>query len=210
MPRLRSFSHREALIEEGLSLFQSTVGSLGERDGVMLSGGQTPLELYRRVADAGASSRGVFFLSDERVVATDDPLSNYGAIRPFFPSLLRVRTELPIEEATRCFDADLRELGSIPLGFLGMGADGHTASLFTIGDAARKTNELAIAVHRETPPERISVTRSLLLRVDRIVLLVPGEAKREVVRTLLDQPGVIPAGVALANHPRVEVWTDVV
>lgn len=209
MPRLRHFVDHEALIQEGISLFRSVFGSLGERDGLMLSGGQTPLALYRRVAEAGLSCRGVVFLSDERVVATDDPQSNYGAIQPFFPSLLRVRTELPIGEAARCFDKDLAGLRSIPLGFLGMGTDGHTASLFTIGDAARETGELAIAVRREVPPDRISVTRLLLQRVDRIVLLVPGESKREVVRTFLDQPGALPAGVALANHPQVEVWTDV-
>ena len=182
----------------------------------MLAGGKTPLEIYRRAAAGDLTTAGKLFLSDERYVPAADPQSNFGGIAPFFnvgqagsPShFIKVNTSLPIEVAAQAFHDDLSRLKNIPLGLLGLGADGHTASLFNLKDAALRDERLAIPVIKTEKPDRISVTPALLRRIEKIIILAIGAEKKAVIQTLLEKPETIPAGVALAGHPNVEVWTD--
>ena len=222
--KLRTFQTTEELIFQSLETLRQVLPKLEECDGVMLAGGRTPLEIYRRVAAEKISTRGGLFLSDERYVPVTDPQSNYGTIAPFFPGLGRIKTELPIEEAARAFNDDLKQLKNIPLGLLGLGADGHTASLFNLKDAALRDDRLAIPVgqSRVSVPlaqnerdarstftgQRISVTPALLRRIEKIIILATGAEKKEIIQTLLKKPETIPAGIALAGHPDVEIWTD--
>lgn len=226
--RLHYFSDVNSLASNGLELLRETFPKLESDDGVMLAGGRTPLEIYRRAAAENLSTPGVLFLSDERYVPVTDLQSNYGSIAPIFNagqagSFLKVETGLPIEEAAQAFDNDLRQLKRIPFGLLGLGADGHTASLFNLEDAALRDRRLAIAVQcrasvslaqnerdaRSTfTTQRISVTPTLLHKIEKIILLLTGVEKRGIIQTLLETPGTLPAGVALAGHPCVEIWTD--
>src|SRR3974377_2359607 len=109
---------------------------------IMLSGGHTPLTAYRTLgARLPAHDERLHILfSDERYVPSDSEASNYRQARPLLDalalrpqSLLRVRTELPLGEAAadyeRSLEALLRSGVPISLGLLGLGADGHTASL---------------------------------------------------------------------------------
>ncbi len=198
----------------------------------MLAGGRTPLEIYRRAAEEGLSTEATLFLSDERYVPSTDPQSNYGAIAQFFNNVgqasclsihakgqttedrlealsyfMRIQTELPIEESAQAFHNELSKIERIPLGLLGLGTDGHTASLFNLEDAALRDERLAIPVIKAEKPDRISVTPTLLNRIERIIILATGAEKKEIIQTLLSDPESIPAGVALADHPNVELWT---
>jgi 6-phosphogluconolactonase/glucosamine-6-phosphate isomerase/deaminase len=56
--------------------------------------------------------------------------------------------------------------------------------------------------------EGVSVTPALLKKVERLILLVTGESKRSIIHTLLTAPKTIAAGIALSNHPNIELWTD--
>jgi 6-phosphogluconolactonase len=206
--RLRLFENTGALISGMLDCFRETFPTLGETDGIMLAGGRTPLEIYRRTAAEGLSTAGKLFLSDERAVPVADPQSNYGTIAPFFPALEMIRTDQPLETAAQIFDDALRTLERIPLGLLGLGADGHTASLFTLEDAALRDERLAIPVIKAQKPDRISVTPTLLRRIERIVIVATGAEKREIIQTLLATPSTTPAGTALAGHPHIELWSD--
>lgn len=188
---------------------------------IMLSGGSTPLPAYALLgAEPPKIASGLhLFFSDERHVPTSSGQSNLGAIRPMIRGLalpeervLRVWTELPLEAATMDYDARLAGFlnrgGSIPLGLLGLGADGHTASLFTLDDIERARRGLAVAVPRPQPPDRVSVTPNLLEKIERVVFALCGEDKMDILETLLKSPRSIPAGRAVENCARVEVWAS--
>ena len=211
--RLHLFSTPDELLFQGLEFFRETLPTLGHSSGMMLAGGRTPLEIYRRADAEGLSTEATLFLSDERFVPATDPQSNYGSIAPFFnagqaSSVMRVKTDLPIEEAAQAFHNELSRIERIPLGLLGLGADGHTASLFNRKDALLRDERLAIPVIKTSKPDRISVTPTLLNRIERIIILATGAEKKEIVQTLLNHPKTIPAGLALMDHPNVELWTD--
>jgi len=185
----------------------------------MLAGGQTPLEAYRLVAERRPQAgKGLHVLfSDERHVPADSMESNYGKARPLLAALglpedrvLRVHAELGLAEAAQRWDDDLTGFfqrgGTIPFGVLGLGADGHTASLFSREDVERGMGCYAIPVTPPTGPARISVTPRLLKKVGHLVFVVTGSGKTEVVERLLHQPDSLTAGLAVAGAPSVDLY----
>ncbi len=183
----------------------------------MLSGGSTPYAIYNQLAASPCPVHPDrrLFLSDERMVPNHSPDNNAGNLAPMLGVLgcedrfIRVDTGLPAAEAAARFGRDLQPLKKVDLGLLGMGADGHTAGLFTREQANRKSGALALHADRPDGMEGVSTTPALFQRVERIVLLVAGESKREIIHTLLSEPESIPAGIALSGHPDVELWTNI-
>ena len=189
---------------------------------LMLSGGSTPLPAYRALAArpglTPAAGLRVLF-SDDRYVPADSPASNYHQAQPLLAALalpsasvLRVRTELPLEDAARDYEdrlaALLRSGTRIGLGLLGLGADGHTASLFGAADLERARGRLALAVHRPDGMSAVSVTPELLARLTEPVFVVAGADKQEAVRKLLARDPGLTAWRAVAGCSRVELWLD--
>lgn len=187
---------------------------------VMLAGGTTPLAAYRIVATRkpaihpGAEA----FFSDDRHVPPDDPRSNGGLITPILRDggladvrVLRVHGEEPLAQATARYDAELRALFTrlpCPFGILGLGADGHTASLFTPDDLTRAADAFSVSVTRPDGMNGVSMTPSSLARVARIVVVVQGAAKREIASAFLTRTLTTTAGLALQGHRGVELWSD--
>ena len=214
MIKMRTFKTRDLLVSKASELLRNTLPTSGN---LMLSGGSTPYTIYNRIAAAPCPVHPDrrLFLSDERMVPADSPWNNAGNLNLMLHALgcedrfVRVETSLPIEEAAIRFSRDLEPLDDIDLGFLGMGTDGHTAGLFTSDQANRKTGTLALHADRPDGMQGVSVTPAVFQRVEKIILLVTGESKRKVIGTLLNHPETIPAGIALSDHPDVELWTDI-
>lgn len=217
----RRFASRRAL-ESALEERLARAIAAPTATAVMLSGGSTPLPAYRalgaRPGLAPAAGLRVLF-SDDRYVPADSPASNYHQAQPLLAALalpsgavLRVRTELPLEEAARDYEGQLAALLQsgvrIGLGLLGLGADGHTASLFSAADIARGSGRLAVAVQRPDGMSAVSVTPELLARLAEPVFVVAGADKQEAVRRLLAQDPALTAWRAVAGCGRVEVWMD--
>ncbi|MGC1458790.1 MAG: 6-phosphogluconolactonase [Steroidobacteraceae bacterium] len=219
---LRRFADRMQLqlaIEERLQ--QVLTDAAGAPPAVMLSGGSTPIPAYLNLATRAltpAPKLTVLF-SDERYVPSDSDQSNYHQSRPLFGALglsaeqvLRIRTELPLPEATADSQRRLEQLlaggGRITLGLLGMGADGHTCSLFSAADLQRARGQLAISVHRPDGRDAVSVTPSVLERVEQLVFLVAGADKRTAVDALLQHRPELTAWQAVRGCRAVEVWAD--
>jgi 6-phosphogluconolactonase len=194
-----------------------------ERRGVFhlaLSGGSTPKALYRRLASAPYADqldwrRVHLWWSDERAVPSDHPDSNYKlaydaliaqvAILP--EHVHRVQTELGPAGAAERYEAEIRSAiavaadSSAPpfdLILLGMGDDGHTASLFPHTPALAEHERLVVSqvVPHAYVPERITFTALLINAADVVFFLVSGAGKSETLRrVLLDEyrPEVLPA-----------------
>lgn len=214
MIKARFFDTTEELITETGGLLQQTLATPGN---LMLSGGSTPYVVYTRLAASPCPvhSDRRLFLSDERMEPFDSDKNNAHNLIPMLRALecedrfIRIDTTLPIHQAAARFAADLQPLKSCDLGFLGMGSDGHTAGFFTPEQANLKSGPLTLSTDRPDGMRGISVTPAFLKRVKRIILLVSGQSKREIINTLLTEPATIAAGIALADHPCVELWTDI-
>jgi len=185
---------------------------------VMLTGGRTPLGVYRILEESRESVDAFLHLliSDERHVPLESPRSNYGNMRAMVRALgidesrvMRVHTELPLDDAADRYNEALSTYvdkgGRITLGFLGLGADGHVASLFAKEDLARQADRYALAVPRKNGPDRGSVTRKLLLKVESLVFLVAGQEKLDVLETTLKDPGSTVAGQAVRGISQTEL-----
>jgi 6-phosphogluconolactonase len=221
-PLLQRFSSRTALDAALADQLEPVLGSDSEGGvAVMLSGGTTPLPAYRLVAARGVrpSRNLVLLYSDDRYVPSSSDASNYHQTAPLLDALalpsqrvLRVATELSLAEAAADYERRLGQLFEaqvgFPLGLLGLGADGHTASLFSAEDLERARGKLALAVHRPDGRDAVSVTPAVLERIERVVFVVAGQDKRSALTQLLARSPDCVAWRAVMSCPRVEVWTD--
>lgn len=220
--RVRVFETRQAL-NEALTdrLAREIERSQRAPLALMLAGGHTPLQAYQALAARHVRAPGALdvFFSDERYVPVTSDASNFRAIRPLLDSLqlptervLRVRTELPLERAVEDYEQKLRDLLSssthIALGLLGLGADGHTASLFTEGDLQRAAGKLAVSVQRPDGRSAVSVTPRVLARIAEVLFVVAGSEKYAALKALVGRQPESIAARAVADCPSVEVWAD--
>jgi 6-phosphogluconolactonase len=185
---------------------------------IMLAGGTTPLPAYRALARGPLPHDRLHILfSDERYVPSDSDASNYHQSRPLLDALAlpatavaRVRTELPLDEAAADYERQLTALLNsgvrIGPGLLGLGADGHTASLFAAVDLERARGHLAIAVHRPDGMSAVSVTPEFLSRVEELLFVVAGSGKGEALRALIAQDQNLIAWRAVQGCSQVELW----
>jgi len=220
--RIRPFESRMALNEALTERLAWEIENSGKGAvALMLSGGNTPLHAYQSLGTRRLSPSGTLELlfSDERYVpATSEP-SNFRAARPLLEALalpgervLRVRTELPLDRAVEDYERRLRALVKagtpIRLGILGLGADGHTASLFSEGDLKRSNGKFAVSVQRPDGRSAVSVTPQLLEHVAEIVFVVAGSDKRAALKAMMERKPESIAARAIANCPSVEIWAD--
>jgi 6-phosphogluconolactonase len=214
MRRFVSNAEFDAALAERLE--RAISGRGAANTAVMLSGGRTPLPTYREVAVRKPSpARGLHLLfSDDRYVPATSESSNYFQARMLVEALavpvVRVRTELLLEEAAADYEKQLAALLSsgvkITLGLLGLGADGHTASLFNPANLEQARGKLAIAVQRPDGLQGVSVTPELLSKVAEPLFLVTGADKHAIVQDFLKSDSRLPARLAVAGNPKAEIW----
>ncbi len=210
-PDLRIFSSDEWSAEAAALLAADIEEVVAERGRcrLALAGGSTPVPVYQHLAAPPLSTRlpwaevEVFF-GDERAVPPDDPSSNYAMAREALLDPLaieadnvhRIRGELPPAEAARAY---AQELGDAPLDIvlLGMGGDGHTASLFP-GTPELDSGERVRVTRSPVPPtERVSLGLPVLKGARKVYFLVSGAGKAarlaEVKAQIDDGAPVLPA-----------------
>jgi 6-phosphogluconolactonase len=194
-----------AAAEEFIRVGRTAIGAQG-RFAVALSGGSTPRGLHSQLAKdyAGFSwNRTFVFIGDERYVPPDHPDSNYRmaneslltqvAILP--ENVHRVHTELPDPKRTAAeYEADTRNFFQLRAGefprfdliILGLGPDGHTASLFPGTEGLKEQQKLVIANWVEKLNTfRISFTYPVLNRAAEVMFLVSGADKADAVSHVL-------------------------
>jgi 6-phosphogluconolactonase len=199
----------KAAAELFVSLSASAIHARG-RFRVALSGGTTPHRVYELLATDDISHRIDWnnvdlFWGDERYVPADDRESNYRMTAETLlrhisipvDNIHRVRTEIsPPTAAASAYESEIRRsfqyTSSIPqfdLIFLGLGTNGHTASLFPHSAASGEQSRLVVAdLVKEVNMWRITMTAPLLNRGRTVVFLVEGESKAKVLQEVLLGP----------------------
>ncbi len=176
---------------------------------VALSGGSTPKALYELLADQFRDRipwpNIHFYWSDERHVPPNHAESNYRLANeamlsrvPVTPSNVhRIISENPAADAARDYEDTIKEISENPrldLILLGLGTDGHTASIFPGSEVLNETERLVAAPWVEKlNTYRITMTLPLLNNGASVVFLVSGAEKAQIVKEVLEGPQKYPA-----------------
>lgn len=183
-----------------------------------LLGGQTPLPIYEKLAKAKIDWKRVTIIpTDERIVAMTDPLSNAAALaRVFLPKGARV---VPVisekapdyRSAGMAADARLQDFPWPPdLVWLGVGTDGHTASIFAGPDlddalgapkARRAVGVMPDPLPPEAPVARVTLTKAAILSARTVMLVLTGKEKKKLLERALKEgaSSSLPIGRVLAD-----------
>lgn len=207
-PNVNIYENARELAGAATDLFadeaRKAVGETG-RFSVALAGGSTPKATYEMLAREypEGNSKGLdwskthFFFGDERTVPPDDEDSNYRVAREALldrvrpGSVHRMRGELDPARAAALYEEELREFfGGAPrfdLVLLGIGDDGHTASLFPSTSALDVQDRLVV----ENPVEklgtvRITLTVPAINAAQKVVFLVAGKGKAQALKEILE------------------------
>lgn len=194
---------------------------------ISLSGGSTPKLLFKTLAELPFNTEIQwqnlhFWWGDDRMVLPTDPESNYGEVQKLLfdhiqipaENIHRIRGEENVELELARFSAELT--ACVPnLAFdwiiLGMGTDGHTASLFPHQTDFNDPAVAVIAKHPETGQIRISKTATLIEKAKRITYLVTGSSKAEIVKEIQITPAEdlpYPAAKIKAKNGVTEWYLD--
>ncbi|MFA9500610.1 6-phosphogluconolactonase [Mannheimia sp. E30BD] len=194
---------------------------------ISLSGGSTPKLLFKTLAQSPFNTEIQwqnlhFWWGDDRMVHPTDPESNYGEVQKLLfdhieipaENIHRIRGEENVEQELARFSQELT--ACVPdLAFdwiiLGMGTDGHTASLFPHQTDFDDQNVAVIAKHPETGQIRISKTASLIEKAKRITYLVTGSSKAEILKEIQTTPveeSPYPAAKIKAKNGVTEWYLD--
>jgi 6-phosphogluconolactonase len=196
---------------------------------IALAGGATPRETYMRLvlpphADAMPWSQTYAFFGDERCVPPDHPESNYRTAQetllgkvPLPPSqVFPISGSADDPEAAAAeygrriaevFGTRRGELPRFDLVLLGMGLDGHAASLFPGSPVLKEVFRTVAAVHAAAAaiPQRLTLTLPVLDAAARVVFLVSGAEKAKAVKAVLKDGARLPAAMVQPTDGRL-VW----
>jgi len=178
---------------------------------IMLSGGTTPLKLYEQLAQENLDwTRVHFFWGDERCVPVDDAGNSFGQAKKVWfnkisaTNIHRIKSELEPARAATDYAATLKVFAEPPLDWprfdlvlLGLGEDGHTASLFPGPLIDVDSPTLAVTTNYQgRPANRVTLTPMVFNQAREIWFLVTGNSKAETLHKVLKgeyKPAVFPA-----------------
>ncbi|VUX54856.1 6-phosphogluconolactonase [uncultured Woeseiaceae bacterium] len=171
---------------------------------LMLTGGKSAEKLYTAWEESSAfcTATGIqFYFGDERCVAPDHPESNYGmSMRKLFPkgvpegcSVFRMEADDPDREASALrYNNELQERIDVLL--IGVGEDGHIASLFPGSPELKETDRRVVPVSGPKPPfNRLTITAPVIAEARTVFVLAPGEVKTQILMRALQEPGAVDA-----------------
>jgi 6-phosphogluconolactonase len=193
-----------------------------------LSGGSTPYPVYQLLGTKFRShmdwKRIHIWWGDERCVPIDDSENNYANTKQVLldyidipeANIHRIKSEDEPHQAAAAYEQEVRTFfgadGELfDLNILGLGEDGHTASLFPNTDALGETEKWFIAHHVTAKGNlwRITQTFPVILKSSNIMFLTTGESKADALKEVLegvDNPTLYPSQtIARSNHPHI-VW----
>jgi 6-phosphogluconolactonase len=186
---------------------------------IALTGGSTPGRAYERAAELEPDwSRAGVWWGDERCVPPEDDESNFGLAKRTLldrlaeqPRVHRIRGEDDAAEAAAAYERELRE-ATLDLVLLGLGPDGHVASLFPGSPGLQEEAHLVVPAKPKLEPfvERVTLTPGPLRAAATVVFLVTGESKAEAVANALGGPPTpdVPGSLIRSKHGRTLAVVD--
>jgi 6-phosphogluconolactonase len=203
----------QVLDDPSAAAAERLAGAAARGGHVVITGGSTPRAAYERTAGLLDDWSGVeLWFTDERCVAPEHEHSNFGMaekallgqIEP--AAVHRMKGELGAHDGADDYEQQLGDK-SLGLVLLGMGPDGHVASLFP-GHPSSSTSGTVIAVRNspKPPPDRISVTMDVINRSRQVWFCVSGPDKAEAVAKGVLGTGKEPVPAALASGTEATIW----
>jgi 6-phosphogluconolactonase len=202
MPRIEVFKDNDALATHAARKFsdlaETAIAAQG-RFAAALSGGSTPKRMFQQLTAMIQDWRHIhLFWVDERCVPPGHSDSNYGMTAEALlnhieipgENIHRIRGEQPPEQAALVYEKELRDyfeekLPVFDLILLGLGSDGHTASLFPGSPALQEKKRWAVEVKHGAPPpplvDRVTLTFPVLKLAGEVFFLVSGKEKAEIL-----------------------------
>ena len=231
------YETREAFIQASLSLFNECYQEAIKKHNsfiVAVSGGSTPIPFFEELALPMNAAQYdwekiQFFWVDERMVPNHSPENNFNnAYHAFlrkvplpYPNKHRIPTFKDPHQIAREYEAEIVNLfkqerglaeGAVPvfdLILLGMGEDGHTASLFPTSPDLNEEKKLMMATEKpESGQMRITMTFPLLAAAQNLILMATGEKKIQIIEKVI-QNGLLHLPIAKLNkrHPNI-IWVS--
>jgi 6-phosphogluconolactonase len=193
-----------AFAEQVVDAFHSRVD---EEFSMALSGGPTARACYEKLAVVGAEQIDWWLVnvlwSDERCVPADDPDSNQLLVRQaLLEKVGAANAVYPMrcEEGPEPYQLRLGEMGRLDIVHLGLGPDGHTASLFADSPALNADPGVLVALNEDpssrNPHRRMTLTLSGIARGRLVIVTVAGESKRQAMQAVVDGADVPAARIA--------------
>lgn len=224
-PRLVIAAHLAELVEAAASHIRGAAATAVAARGrfrIALAGGSTPRALYPLLVQGVDWSRADIFFGDERAVGPTDPQSNYRMARETLldpagvlpANVFRWRGEDPdLEAAARDYQEALTRNASVPwldLALLGLGPDGHTASLFPGTTALTEESRLAVAVDvPQHGTRRLTLTYPALCGAREVCFLITGGDKAQALAAVVGDGGSrLPAARIMHSAGPVTVFCD--
>lgn len=224
--RVEIVADEEVLAQSAAQRLIARIAANPSRPAICLTGGSSPQRLYALLAKPPWRERVPWadvhwFIGDDRFVPQGDPLSNIGAARRAFlddcapaENVHPIDTTAPTpEDAARRYEDTLRRFhGARPdaplfdLVLMGVGPDGHTASLFPGWNAISETRRWVVGVP-QAPVEpfvpRVTLTRPALASTAEMLFLASGADKRDILRRVFSRNDLPAAKVTAANGDTV-------
>jgi 6-phosphogluconolactonase len=229
----RVLENKEAVTEFAVNTWiELSTASVAEKGvfTVALSGGRTPIPFYQQLAACPHPlpwNQTHIFFADERFVPHNDKASNYRMINDHLLSHVSIPKEnvhpimtegVTLEESAKKYEADIRtffkigdsDIPAFDLIMLGLGEDGHTASLFPDTASLRETRRLAIPVIADaSPSERISLSLGVINNAKNICFLVTGNNKAAVLKEIIEnKDSKLPAALVNPTQGTVLFFID--
>lgn len=163
---------------------------------IVLAGGDTPAAIYHRMRELETDwTKWFFYFSDERCYSENSGKLNFkmakDSLLDHIPisdhQVYRIETYLGANEAATLYNSVLNEVNSFDLMLLGLGEDGHTASLFPgndLGESVSAPSAIPVFNSPKPPTDRVSLSMRRINDSENVIFLVSGESKRLIVEKL--------------------------
>jgi len=229
-PKVYVFNSADETVQQMAEKIYTTSTNLKEKHfHLAISGGSTPLKLFKHLRDQYASlmpwSKFKVFWVDERCVPPDNPESNYGMAHHHLfrqvdipkNQVYRIKGEYDPRFEQERYESILREniplkngLPKFDLIILGMGSDGHTASIFPDQMGLFNSEKLCeVAQNPEKEQKRITLTGKVINNADKAAFLVTGDQKAHVLKEVIeDNNPHLPASLVQPSYGRPDWYLD--